>query len=233
MRAWTLVYDTDIWACTCADRDQRRARHEICQGSRVPFTGRQFIRPYMPEQHRAFYESLEYAFIGIRGQDGRPCAFCVAGEKGFIRSPSPTELVVDLHHGMDTGEGQWVLESLHSIPSLMPCARKGGMSYTLPTCAGAAVGSSVGLLGLEMDTRRRNRANGIIVRAEPKRLHVHVMESFGNCPKYIQVRPEFPHSHAALCTGFPDSMCFLQQCCSGACIVFTAQGRGTWEEARF
>ena len=107
------------------------------------------------------------------------------------------------------------------------------MNYTLPTCAGAAVGSSVGFLGLEMNTRRRNRANGIIVRAEPKRLHVHVMESFGNCPKYIQVRPEFPHSHAALCTGFPDSMYFLQQCCSGACIVFTAQGRGTWEGAQF
>lgn len=72
-------------------------------------TGRQFIRPYMPEQHRAFYESLEYVFIGIRGQDGMPCAFCLAGEKGFVYSPSPTELVVDLHHGIDIGEGKWFL----------------------------------------------------------------------------------------------------------------------------
>ena len=90
------------------------------------------------------------------------------------------------------------------------------MSYKLPTCAGAAIGSSIGLLGLEMHTRRRNRANGIIVRAEPNRLHVHVMESFGNCPKYIQVRPGFAHLRAALCTGFPDFSILLAKVAAAA-----------------
>ena len=92
----------------------------------MPFTGRQFIRPYMPEQHRAFYESLEYVFIGVRGHDGMPCALCLAGEKGFVYSPSPTELVVDLHHGIDIGEGKWFLESVHSAPSITPRPRERG-----------------------------------------------------------------------------------------------------------
>ena len=50
-------------------------------------------------------------------------------------------------------------------------------------------GKLIGLLGLEMHTRRRNRANGIITKAEPGALHIRVVESFGNCPKYIQVLP--------------------------------------------
>ena len=50
-----------------------------------------------------------------------------------------------------------------------------------------AAGRAIGLLGLEPHTRRRNRANGVITRAEPGCLHIRVTESFGNCPKYIQV----------------------------------------------
>jgi hypothetical protein len=93
--------------------------------------GRRNIRPYMPEQHRAFYESLEYVFISIRGQDGRPCAFCVAGEKGFISSPSPTELVVDLHHGSDTGEGKGVMRSLGGTSLQMLCTRSRARGHEL------------------------------------------------------------------------------------------------------
>ncbi|MBX3620187.1 MAG: pyridoxamine 5'-phosphate oxidase family protein [Rhizobacter sp.] len=50
------------------------------------------------------------------------------------------------------------------------------------------VGTPVGLLGLEPHTRRRNRMNGSIVSADARGLTVHVDQSFGNCPKYIQAR---------------------------------------------
>ena len=50
-----------------------------------------------------------------------------------------------------------------------------------------SAGKAIGLLGLEMHTRRRNRANGVITSAERGRLHIRVVESYGNCPKYIQV----------------------------------------------
>ena len=45
---------------------------------------------------------------------------------------------------------------------------------------------AIGLLGLEMHTRRRNRANGVITSAEGGCLHIRIVESYGNCP---QVHP--------------------------------------------
>lgn len=54
-----------------------------------------------------------------------------------------------------------------------------------------AVGMPLGLLGLEPHTRRRNRMNGSVVEADDTGFTVHVDQSFGNCPKYIQAR--VPH----------------------------------------
>src|SRR5690606_30459465 len=48
-------------------------------------------------------------------------------------------------------------------------------------------GAPIGLLGIEMHTRRRNRMNGIVSHAGGG-LHVEVDQSFGNCPRYIQLR---------------------------------------------
>jgi len=50
-----------------------------------------------------------------------------------------------------------------------------------------AVGQPVGGLGLMMHNRRRNRVNSTVVRREGSRVTLHVDQSFGNCPKYIQV----------------------------------------------
>ena len=49
-------------------------------------------------------------------------------------------------------------------------------------------GAPVGLLGIQPDTRRRNRANGVVAAAGPGGLSVHVQQSFGNCPQYIHPR---------------------------------------------
>jgi hypothetical protein len=52
-------------------------------------------------------------------------------------------------------------------------------------------GTALGLLGLEMHTRRRNRANGTVVAGGDGgggAVVVQVQQSFGNCPKYIQAR---------------------------------------------
>ena len=51
-----------------------------------------------------------------------------------------------------------------------------------------AVGQPVGGVGLMMHNRRRNRVNSTVVRREGSRVTLHVDQSFGNCPKYIQVR---------------------------------------------
>jgi predicted pyridoxine 5'-phosphate oxidase superfamily flavin-nucleotide-binding protein len=44
------------------------------------------------------------------------------------------------------------------------------------------------LLGIEPHTRRRNRVNGHVIRSDSAGFAVHVDQSFGNCPKYIQAR---------------------------------------------
>jgi predicted pyridoxine 5'-phosphate oxidase superfamily flavin-nucleotide-binding protein len=49
-------------------------------------------------------------------------------------------------------------------------------------------GAPVGLLGIELHTRRRNRANGTIAFAGEPGLLVSVRQSFGNCPQYIRPR---------------------------------------------
>lgn len=50
------------------------------------------------------------------------------------------------------------------------------------------VGAAIGLLGIELHTRRRNRINGRIGEIDAHGLSVTVDQAFGNCPKYIQLR---------------------------------------------
>ena len=48
--------------------------------------------------------------------------------------------------------------------------------------------AAIGLLGIELHTRRRNRINGRISHMTDDGFTVTVEQSFGNCPKYIQLR---------------------------------------------
>ena len=57
-----------------------------------------------------------------------------------------------------------------------------------PTGQWLRAGAPIGLLGIELATRRRNRANGAIAFAGEPGLLVTVAQSFGNCPQYIHPR---------------------------------------------
>lgn len=59
---------------------------------------------------------------------------------------------------------------------------------TRPPAANLAPGAPIGLLGIEPSTRRRNRVSGVIAEANADGFSVHVRQSFGNCPQYIQAR---------------------------------------------
>ncbi len=50
------------------------------------------------------------------------------------------------------------------------------------------VGAAIGLLGIELHTRRRNRLNGRVSAIDGQGLSVAVEQAFGNCPQYIQLR---------------------------------------------
>jgi predicted pyridoxine 5'-phosphate oxidase superfamily flavin-nucleotide-binding protein len=61
-----------------------------------------------------------------------------------------------------------------------------------PLAEQLVVGAPLGLLGIQLETRRRNRANGRIVARDATSFTVDIEQSFGNCKQYIQARePEF------------------------------------------
>jgi predicted pyridoxine 5'-phosphate oxidase superfamily flavin-nucleotide-binding protein len=69
-----------------------------------------------------------------------------------------------------------------------------------PPVDGIAPEAEVGLLGLDLTNRRRNRANGRVVTVSDEGFAVEVRQSFGNCPQYIQTRrpaPRVPRPGAA------------------------------------
>jgi len=126
---------------------------------RVEAMGRRVIRDYLPEQHREFYRALPYALIGSLDAEGRPWASIVCGDPGFIDAPTAQRL----HIVADTLGGDPLERNLQ-------------------------VGAPLGLLGIDLSTRRRNRVSATILGVGPGELELQVVQSFGNCPQYIQSR---------------------------------------------
>ncbi|WP_156995338.1 FAD-binding oxidoreductase [Elstera litoralis] len=57
-----------------------------------------------------------------------------------------------------------------------------------PLAGSIRTGTPLGLLGIELETRRRNRLNATVRENDATGFTLSVDESFGNCPQYIQVR---------------------------------------------
>lgn len=119
---------------------------------------RRIVRPYLPAQHRSFYEGLPFLVAAARDDRGRPWATLLTGRPGFVRAPDETSLRIEA-----------------AVPS--------GDALT----GALSPGADVGLLGIDLATRRRNRVNGKLVRAGPP-LRLDVAQAFGNCPQYIHPR---------------------------------------------
>ena len=120
---------------------------------------RRVVRDYMPEQHREFYAGLPFLLMGSIDAEGRPWASLLAGPSGFLSSPDPRTLEV------------------HTRPLVGD-----PLSLSLKERA------EVGLLGIELETRRRNRLTGRIESTGPDGFVVSIKQAFGNCPQYIQRR---------------------------------------------
>ncbi|MBX2814009.1 MAG: pyridoxamine 5'-phosphate oxidase family protein [Myxococcales bacterium] len=121
--------------------------------------GRRFIRPFLPDQHRDFYSHLQYIMLGGVDLYGRAWASLIGGMPGFLSSPDARTLRI-----------------------------QGGLDSSDPLASGVRQGASLGLLGIDFATRRRNRVNGRIAESTDKEIVLAVDQTFGNCPKYIQPR---------------------------------------------
>ncbi|WP_225007012.1 2Fe-2S iron-sulfur cluster-binding protein [Novosphingobium percolationis] len=126
---------------------------------RMQEVGSRVIRSFMPDQHRTFYQQLAFVVLGSVDPDGAAWATLVEGQPGFLSSPSPHEL------------------ALGALPLRND-----------PALGGIADGAALGLLGIELHTRRRNRVNGTVRMAPDHVPTLVVGQSFGNCPQYIQLR---------------------------------------------
>ncbi|WP_181919239.1 pyridoxamine 5'-phosphate oxidase family protein [Alkalilimnicola ehrlichii] len=122
-----------------------------------------FVRPEMPQQHRDFFENLPMLFLGLLDPAGRPWCVPVFGPPGYASSPSPSTL------------------ELQRAPTLSDELR---LDLT--------PGASVGVVGVDLSNRRRNRMNGRVRYARGDAITIAVDQSFGNCPQYIQTRSLAP-----------------------------------------
>jgi len=131
---------------------------------RMAEVGQRVIRDHMPDQHRDFYAQLPFIVAGSVDAHGDAWVTLLEGQPGFMFSPNATTLNIEARpHQGD------------------------------PTAAGMHDGAPVGLLGIELHTRRRNRMNGVL-HAIGGGFRIEVEQSFGNCPRYIQLR-DFHFAH--------------------------------------
>ncbi|MGF1757614.1 pyridoxamine 5'-phosphate oxidase family protein [Photobacterium sagamiensis] len=121
--------------------------------------GRQVIRDFMPDQHREFYNQLPFVFVGHADKDGWPWASILFNDPGFMSSIDDKTL------------------EIKSIPVVGD-----------PLADAIQKDTRLGLLGIELTTRRRNRLAAHVIECSTKHFRVQIDQAFGNCPQYIQTR---------------------------------------------
>jgi ferredoxin-NADP reductase/predicted pyridoxine 5'-phosphate oxidase superfamily flavin-nucleotide-binding protein len=145
-----------------ADSPFHLGEHEVQErlGVRdVEAWARKVVRPFLPEEHRAFHTALPFLVAAARDAQGRPWATLLTGADGFVTSPDPRSLVIDAR----------------------PVPGDALEGFLTP-------GADIGILGIELATRRRNRVNGRVADGAPGAIVCVVDQTFGNCPQYIRER---------------------------------------------
>ena len=121
--------------------------------------GQRFIRDHMPDEHRQFYEQLPMLIVGSVDDSGRPWASAIFGRPGFLGTPDARSL--DVHTRPVFGD---------------------------PLENNLTSGAQLGVLGIDLAARGRNRMNGHVSSINADHFKITVGQSFGNCPQYIQAR---------------------------------------------
>ncbi|WP_120075935.1 pyridoxamine 5'-phosphate oxidase family protein [Aurantiacibacter odishensis] len=149
------------------DKPTRRLFHEgeialqrsVGMAERIERVGAKVVRDFMPDQHREFFARLPFIVAATVDDLGDVWPTIFTGQPGFVSSPSPTSLTINAK--LDAAD---------------------------PAASGVHAHGAIGLLGIDLGTRRRNRMNGRIMSPADGLLSVEVGHAFGNCPQYIQLR---------------------------------------------
>lgn len=142
-------------------RGEIAAQELAGQRSQAVLNGR-VISSAVPAPARPFVGQQSYVAIAWLDTSGDPWASLVVGEPGFA-SCDEGGTVVTIR-----GPGNAIdPEAIH---------------------AGIRSADAIGLLFIDLATRRRLRVNGVVERSSDRELRVAVEQAFPNCPKYIQRR---------------------------------------------
>lgn len=133
-------------------------RHAGVSVMMAPVAG-QVMNDHLIPQHRGFYPKLPFVVAGAVDPSGDAWATMLVGEPGFLQSENP-----------------YALNVTTAVPSGDPAR------------AGLTDGAAVGLIGIELPTRRRNRLNGPMRWIDESTFQVKVGQAYGNCPQYIRQR---------------------------------------------
>jgi uncharacterized protein len=111
---------------------------------------------------RPFLAKQAMAAIGSVADDGRVWASLVFGQPGFLHTDDGSTIAIDVPAGQrDAADPVWT---------------------------NLAAQRDVGMLFIELGSRRRYRVNGTIARLDARGAEVAIREAYPNCPKYIQRR---------------------------------------------
>ena len=111
---------------------------------------------------RPFIAKQFMAVLATTDGDGDAWASVVFGEPGFLHTDDGRSITIDTPlEERDRGDPAW---------------------------RNMAAGADVGMLFIELGSRRRYRVNGTVLRIDARGAEVAILEAYPNCPKYIQRR---------------------------------------------
>ncbi len=120
------------------------------------------IQDRIPQAAMAFIAQQSMAAIGSRDAQGNVWASLVFGQPGFLHT--------------DDGQSLWLQRSQCHI------------AFGDPLWRNLEANEQLGILLIELGTRRRLRINGNIQSGREKAVRIQVEQAYANCPKYIQRR---------------------------------------------
>jgi len=129
-------------------------------GERTLKFAKRAILDHMSSQLQDFFPQLNTLFVASIDAENKPWASILVGQQGFTETVDATHLLISSDSIIDSDQ----------------------LNKNL------TLGKSIGFLGLEFHTRRRNRLTGNLIGIQDGKMMIEVDKAFGNCPKYIQTR---------------------------------------------
>jgi len=117
------------------------------------------ITNFLPKQHQTFFSMLPMVLVGAEDQNQDIWSSLLIGDIGFIKINDEHSFTIN-NQFMDID----------------------------PLAGNLKAGDEMGFLGIQFETRRRNRVSAKLSEVTDFNMTLEVKQCYGNCPKYIQRR---------------------------------------------